>query len=271
MDNEQSHKLDPKKNDNILQIELKSLYYAREAVSVLSDYVLDTSIGGFDEFCDSRSIPPYEFNTYRQYCTSAYPELYNLVSWKYAAYKSDYLKNEEKVSKIVLQKMLELKERFTILDYWQITNIHPSNIYRQLLWNNKDEVPAEILTLFQRMVDDLNGPYYDTNLPFNGILQKMLGDIPESDLEMAINFCNLNKMPLTVSVLITVNNALKSRKYQADQILEPEYKMQFDMDRRNYYANICKTENTLGKIEDEIRIDEEQLQLHTSDLPGARR
>lgn len=99
----------------------------------------------------------------------------------------------------------------------------------------------------------------------------MLGDIPESDLEMAINFCNLNKMPLTVSVLITVNNALKSRKYQADQILEPEYKMQFDMDRRNYYANICKTENTLGKIEDEIRIDEEQLQLHTSDLPGARR
>ncbi len=203
MDNEQSPKLDPKKNANILQIELKDLYYAREAVSVLIDYVLDTSIGGFDEFCNPRGIPPYKLKEYRQYCTSAYPELYNLVSWKCAAYKSNYLKNEEKVSKIVFQKML--------------------------------------------------------------------GDIPESDLEMAINFCNLNKMPLTVSVLITVNNALKSRKYQADQILEPEYKMQFDMDRRNYYANICKTENTLGKIEDEIRIDEEQLQLHTSDLPGARR
>lgn len=104
MDNEQSPKLDPKKNANILQIELKDLYYAREAVSVLIDYVLDTSIGGFDEFCNPRGIPPYKLKEYRQYCTSAYPELYNLVSWKCAHTNLIILKTKKKLVKLFFKK-----------------------------------------------------------------------------------------------------------------------------------------------------------------------
>lgn len=49
MNNEQSPSLYTGKSLYIRD-ELKDLYYAKDVVSALGDYLLDTSIGGFSEF-----------------------------------------------------------------------------------------------------------------------------------------------------------------------------------------------------------------------------